>query len=42
LLKCKKLLLKIMNYPQLVNNNYECDKYNIHRYVDELQSIKSE
>lgn len=31
-----------MNYPQLVNNNYECDKYNIHRYLDELQTIKSE
>ena len=31
-----------MNYPQLVNNNYESDKYNIYRYLDELQSIKSE
>ena len=29
-----------MNYPQFVNNYYECDKYNTHGYLDELQSIK--
>ena len=29
-----------MNYPQFVNNYYECDKYNTRRYLDELQSIK--
>ena len=29
-----------MNYPQFVNNYYECDKYNTHRYLDELERIK--
>lgn len=28
-----------MNYPQFVNNYYECDKYNTNRYLHELQSL---
>jgi hypothetical protein len=28
-----------MNYPQFVNNYYECDKYNTHGYIGELQSV---
>lgn len=29
-----------MNYSQLINNNYEYNNYNSHRYLDELEWIK--
>ena len=29
-----------MNYSQLINNNYEYNNYNSHRYLDELERIK--
>ena len=29
-----------MNYSQLINNNYEYNNHNSHRYLDELEKIK--